>query len=354
MGLSSASNFEPHKLPGRGPWFEGWFTRITDVSANRSVAVIVGSYQPPGNKTFASSWAALLATYPNGSMYTEQVFPSQSDVTILDRGQPVTEDPPKNRPAVFQVNYGLGTLSVNDTTSSLSFVFPSGFSISATLSRRVPWDSTCPDECGPEGWTGKLPTSLLPTHYFVHTLASNAVYTINGQHGVGFAHQEANYGGRFPTAWTWVQGVTASGAAQLVLTGGAFTIAGATVTQFIIGYRSERFLLNFRGIDLDTIHTTMDGCAGSLKVSAFSLNGQHRLELEVSAPLDTFSDPLFFPTPSGWSNNPGSVESYVANAKAVLYDEKAGTQLETLELHQVALEFGGTYRCKHGQSAVIV
>ncbi len=33
-------------------------------------------------------------------------------------------------------------------------------------------------------------------------------------------------------------------------------------------------------------------------------------------------DPLFFPTPSGWSNNPGSVESYVANAKAVLYDEK--------------------------------
>mmetsp|Transcript_21879 Transcript_21879/g.61166 ORF Transcript_21879/g.61166 Transcript_21879/m.61166 type:complete len:375 (+) Transcript_21879:83-1207(+) len=345
LGLASAGPFEPHRLPNKGPWFEGWYTRIIDSVANRSVAVIVGSFQAQGHQMFSSSWAALLATYPNGTMYTEQVFPKQSDVKIFDRGQPVAADPPKNRPSVFQVSSDVGTLSVNDSHSSLSFTFPSGFSVSATLSRRVPWDSSCPDECGPEGWTSHVPARLVPTHYFVHTLASNAVYSVNGENGVGFAHQEANYGGYFPTAWVWVQGVAGNGETTLLLTGGEFTVAGATVKQFIVGYRSQRFKWNFRGVDLDQVRATIDGCASTLKISAVSVCRQRRLEIEVSAPPTSFSQPLFFPTPAGWSNDPGCVESYVALARAVLYDQD-NVELETIAMPQVALEFGGAYRCK--------
>ena len=72
--LSRASPFEPLPVHREGPWFEGWFTRITDDHANRSVAVIVASYQAMGSANFSSSWAAALVSHSNGTMLTEQVW----------------------------------------------------------------------------------------------------------------------------------------------------------------------------------------------------------------------------------------------------------------------------------------
>merc|ERR1712113_1370138 len=79
------------------------------------------------------------------------------------------------------------------------------------------------------------------------------------------------------------------------------------------------------------------------------MGGERHLELEVSAPGNTFSDPLYFPTPEGWSNDPGSVESYKAMASVKLF-KRSGELLEAVDISQTALEFGGSYRCKQGLS----
>ncbi|CAE7618182.1 unnamed protein product [Symbiodinium pilosum] len=106
--LAQASPFEPFPVRADGPWFEGWFTRITDPKENRSVAVIVASYQAKGSINFTSSWAAALVSHANGTVLTEQVFPAQSSVRITDRGQPVTQQLPRDQPAIFEVESEIG------------------------------------------------------------------------------------------------------------------------------------------------------------------------------------------------------------------------------------------------------
>lgn len=348
--LSRASPFEPLPVHREGPWFEGWFTRIVDDHENRSVAVIVASYQAKGSANFSSSWVAALVSHSNGTILTEQVFPAQASVRITDRGLPVDRELPRNQPAVFAVESEVGRLAVNDSKAELLFNFPSGLKIEASLTNRIPWDAACRDTCGPEGWAGRLPSGLLPTHYFVHSLGSTAAYAVNGLRGSGFAHQEANYGSFFPSAWTWVQGVSSDGASQLLLTGGAFTVAELTARQFLLAYRSPRFHWDFRSVDLDHIVTQVDACQGILTLRASKPSTGRQLELSVQAPLGTFSEPLYFPTREGWSNRPGSVESFRAPALVKIFHR--GVLQETLELPQTALEFGGTYRCT--ESAVVV
>ena len=43
---SSSNN--PHVPPGPGPWFEGWYTRVSDINGSRSVAIICASHLPKG------------------------------------------------------------------------------------------------------------------------------------------------------------------------------------------------------------------------------------------------------------------------------------------------------------------
>ena len=40
----------------------------------------------------------------------------------------------------------------------------------------------------------------------------------------------------------WVEGISSDGSSQLLLTGGAFTLAELTARQFLLAYRSPRFL----------------------------------------------------------------------------------------------------------------
>ena len=78
-------------------------------------------------------------------------------------------------------------------------------------SPRVPWSPSHPDTAGPEGWLAR--TRLLPCHYFVHSFASPATYTLRRPRGTigasadggATAHIERNWGRSFPTGWTWAQ-----------------------------------------------------------------------------------------------------------------------------------------------------
>lgn len=314
------------------------------MTKNRSIALICGSLQNKGSKTFNSSWVALLATTPEGQMYTEQVFPDQESIIITDNGQPVTRDPKMNVPASFEWKSSMGVLRFNRNVSSINFTFPSGLVFRMTSETRVPWDASCPDSCGPEGWIGIVPKAL-PTHYFIQSLASDAHYEFNGSKGDGFAHQETNFGSRFPVAWVWIQGISQDGKNQLVVTGGDFTIAGLTIRQFLIGLRTEERQWNFRAIDLDKITGNAEACNNYFELHATSRDGSRRIELKARAPSGTFSEPLYFPTVAGWSNTPGAEESYFATVEVRLYEGSDNVPVEELVLASAALEFGGTFRC---------
>eukprot|EP00929_Paragymnodinium_shiwhaense_P079551 TRINITY_DN41459_c0_g1_i2.p1 TRINITY_DN41459_c0_g1~~TRINITY_DN41459_c0_g1_i2.p1 ORF type:complete len:922 (-),score=130.07 TRINITY_DN41459_c0_g1_i2:102-2867(-) len=326
------------------PWFNGWCTRITDEAAQRSITLILGTFQAAFSQGWDETYVAVLVASPNGSLHTEQAFPDPATVSIEHGGKKTLKLAPHDL-ASFVWKSSLGTLSVNGSSSKLDFVFPSGLEVAADLTDRVPWDAARA-RAGPEGWAGRLPPSLLPTHYYVHSLGSAAEYTVNGEAGSGFAHQEANYGQRFPVAFVWIQGVTDRGSSQLLLTGGKFTIAGVTAEQYIVAYRSPNIQWNFRSINLDKLVASVDSCGGAFSIVATSRDGRRRLEISVTAPKQTFSEPVYIPTANGFSNAPGSVESHTATATLRAYMDNSEVAAEAVNFEHTALEFGGEYVCQ--------
>ncbi|CAK9097360.1 unnamed protein product [Durusdinium trenchii] len=212
------------------------------------------------------------------------------------------------------------------------FVFPSGRRFTAWLEDVAPW--------APEGWIGRLPDAVMPTHYFVRSLRSSSKYQLDMKTGKGFGHQEMNYGRRFPQAFVWVQGTADGGRSQLLLTGGRFTISGITSQHYILTYRSRERSWDFRSIDLHRFRSEVDGCNGTLLLTA--LSGHRRLELRVSAPAESFSEQIYVPTTDGFSREPGSSESHTALAVVRLYDRRKGLRpIEYAIFRQAALERNG-------------
>lgn len=327
----------------RAPWFNGWCTRIVDHTTQRSITLILGTFQAAFSQHLTEAYAAVLVASHNSSLHVEQVFHDPSRVVIAQNGISLAKLPANGRN--FTWTSPIGELQVDGSTSKLGFAFP-GLRLTASLTGRVPWDSSRPN-AGPEGWVGSLPGPLLPTHYFVRTLSSQASYSVDGQSGRGIAHQEANSGMRFPVAFVWAQAVADEGL-SLLLTGGKFTVAGITTLQYIIAYRSQKKHWNFRSIDLDKIVAVADACSGSISLSASSRAGNRHLEIEISAPVQSFSEGIYIPTESGFSNEPGSVESHTATAVVRACTDTQCDELssESTSFTQVALEFGGQYVCK--------
>jgi len=318
--------------------------RVVDHPANRTFSIIVGSFQPAHDPNFNQTWAALLYRDSNGVMRTYQRF--VREVNITERGQPVTHPTDLVSPAIFEFAAPtLGTLLVNDSLATLDFDF-GNLSVSANLSRRVPWDPKEPNGAGPEGWIGHI-SKVLPCNYFVQTLASEVVYSINEPEGetlgTGFAHSETNYGVDFPDAWVWAQAISVDGKSQLLLTGGAFVIAGISTHTYVVAFRAPGREWNFRTTDLDIISPHANACNATLELIAETPLSHRRISLSILAPQDSFSDPLFFPTATGFSDKPGCVESY--SATATVTTSVGGRDVQHHVFPLAALEFGGKMRC---------
>lgn len=373
LGFSVLSSpFAPHVLPpasSPSPFFEGWFTRVVSHDTDLSFSVILGAFRPPHGSAPTEVWACLLLD-DKGNPTTTQGFADPALFQLTVRGQHVTQQPKLGTPASFrwvhQSSSGLnGTLVVDGDNASLDFSFPSAsgfehnFRVQAWLSHRAPWDRSAPDSGGPEGWLAGA-EQLLPTHYYVQSLASSATFKLTELRadgtpigattsGRGFAHQEANWGGTFPEAWVWAQGMTADGQTQMVLTAGEFTVAGITTQQAIIAVRSPTKSVTLRNIDLDRIESVRRPCAGlpSLRILAESRNSSTRLTVTLEAPRNTFSLPLEAPSAEGFSARPGCVESYSAVARVEILQRRdegePWVSVEAFSLRQAALEFGGEY-----------
>ena len=364
-GTAPASPFAPHPLPGvhsASAFFEGWFTRVVSHGDSLSFSVILGSFRPAYGAALTEVWACLLLDR-DGAVTTTQTFLDAGSLRLTAHGRNVTAEPTLGTPADFAWEHeDSGTLVVDGDVARLDFRFPQpqgSILVQVQLAHRVPWDRAAPDSAGPEGWlTGA--DGLLPTHYYVQTLASQASFKLTqltesgraigaGISGRGFAHQEANWGGTFPTAWVWAEGVTADGTAQLVLTAGEFDVAGITAQQAIVAVRTAGTSLTLRSIDLDVILTERRPCepVPSLVIEGVSRNSTRRLAIVLTAPQQSFSQPLEAPAHSGFSSTPGSVESYSATARVELFKrqskDEAWEREHAFALQQGALEFGGQY-----------
>jgi len=317
----------------RGPWFNGWCTRITDLQQGRTLTLILGSFQ--SNETWSQVYAALLVG-ENGRVRSEQVFLDPADVT-MHRGDRLVTKLTKGDQDHNSWTLPIGSFRTNVSISTMDFLFPSGWRFSAQLKNVVPWS--------PEGWVVNLPTSMMPTHYFVRSLVSSTKYELDKVSGEGFAHQEMNYGRRFPVAFVWVQATTDGGRTQLLLTGGKFTISGVTAEHYILAYRSKERHWDFRSIDMHHFQSKVDACNGTLSLTA--LAGTRRLELMISAPAESFSENIYVPTTHGFSEKPGSSESHSALAVVRLHDRRklGGKPEEYAIFRHAALEFGGHYNC---------
>ena len=296
-----------------------------------SFSVIVGSYQPPHGSSVTEVWACLLLDQ-GGNITTAQSFLAPNKLTITDAGGRNISTPPRlGTPSEFRWVWSSGdngrhnnTLTVDGDASVIDFSFSlggatgsgqqisgsggDGLRLQGSLSQRVPWDRAHPDSSGPEGWLEPV-DGVLPTHYYVQTLASKAHYKITpifvssglpagpSLIGGGFAHQEANWGGKFPVSWVWAEAISRDGQTQLVLTAGEFEIAGVTTKQSIIAFRTPGHDVTFRNIDLEPIVFTHKPCgsAPSIILEAINLNATRRLVIEMEAPLRTFSQPLEAP-----------------------------------------------------------
>ena len=96
VAIASASDFDPHSLPASGPYFEVWFSRVTDHTANRSAALIFGVFQPAGDTAPTQVWAAVLvqgAGVPGGGTLTRQLLRASAGLNISRHGHPVTHEP---------------------------------------------------------------------------------------------------------------------------------------------------------------------------------------------------------------------------------------------------------------------
>ncbi|CAE7246595.1 unnamed protein product, partial [Symbiodinium pilosum] len=169
-----------------GPWFNGWCTRITDLKAERTVTLILGSFQD-SEPRWSEVYTAVLVDDAHGNHQMEQVFsdPAQAEMHNADE---LSQELTRRYHDSNSWTLPIGRFQTNGSSSTLDFSFPSGLHLAARLSDRVLWNPGRPFD-GPEGWVQRLPSPMLPTHYFVETLASATEYELNGQQGQGFAHQ---------------------------------------------------------------------------------------------------------------------------------------------------------------------
>ena len=165
LAASRASLFDPHPFPPKGPFFEGWYTRIID--GDDSFGIIFGRVLPQLLGTpLASSYLSILrAGKHGGSMDAADCTASSARVTI--DGKPASTRPNFLSPPSFTWNAsGSGSGSGIYTVTPESTVIDvqcGRVSFSAEIGSAVPWAR------GGRGPAHELDRLPLPLHWFVYS-----------------------------------------------------------------------------------------------------------------------------------------------------------------------------------------
>lgn len=349
----SGSINDPHVPSGKGPWFEGWYTRVSDKGGSRSVAVIVATYLPkdetyvPGK--YLPGYINVLASEGDGApTFSYTVFPEKT--MSLVNGKPVTENPTVSceKESDFEwIAEGYGII----TEDTIDISIPGIVDVYIHTSNRLPWSIKNPSK-SIEGWMAYFD---FPTHWWVNSLGSDAEYEYtlheNGEpetfQGTGYAEQEKNWSEVFPQAWIWSQGISAGNTSQYVLTSTKVELAkGIILYPWLASYRSPNLSWNFNFSWAGSyLKTTKNPCAGTCTM--VFRDTYRSLVFEMSAPPRSFGD-VSIPTAEGFIPEMGG-ESFSATVNVTAYRHYPLLGLKRLvdsqTFQNAVLEFGNEWRC---------
>jgi len=373
----SATLQDPHPFPSQGPWFEGWYTRLVDTTNGHSFAIINALMLDQSQNN--NGYLAIMHATNNTSKPMEvfESFPQFPNITDC-QSNPVSKDPDLFSPPCFKwVAGGCKNSYKGSPTDCEGYIFSSqastvfeftnyatqsdgtvnGVSLKFSMGEITPWDDS---GLGPMGIAETMPN--LGLYWYVYSLGTKTQYEYttfnvsqNGEtiikeklSGSGLAHQEKNWGGTFPRAWIWAQGVSEDGNVHFALAGGPKTLPVVHVEPvlWLVGYRSPQvgsWDLNPQHVN-QTFTPSIDACNGHfvLTVAGFL----RKIVINIQAQPSTFNDCLYGPSAKGFS--PMCLESFVAKATITAY-ERSGLSwdlIETQTLSLSSLEFGGEYTCK--------
>ena len=337
----------------KGPWFEGWYTRITDVDGKRSVAVIGASYLPEGMSYYPGmkmpGYLAVLISEGDGDITrVYEVFPQST--TFVQWEEPLFGNSYCMIPGDFEwsaENYG------HITQDMIDINIPGVLDISAaSFHNLIPWNSII-HGLGPEGLVQCL--CLTPVHWYVFSIGSDTSYyrlSIHGDidyeisSGMGYVHQEKNWGKAFPPSWIWAEGINHNNTSQFALSGGKLEPGYYLSEAWLVGFRSPYVHWDFRPSIFGTVfESVINACSGYFKLTA--RNHRRRIVIEATAPVETFS-PVSIPTVSGFEPD-GAVESFSATVEISAYwlSLPGGEILmDRRFFYNAGLEFGSGFMCE--------
>jgi hypothetical protein len=384
---ASVLNSQPIAI--RGPFFQGWLLRTVDHRNSRSFIVIVGSFSSKGSKRFDEHYVFCGVSTKDEGIVNYEAFPEPNTVTITGSSPSLPSILANFRPSFKQntnitwTAENIGYFKLTNEECSADFKL-GGSHIKFSTINRMPWSRSNIYSAGPEGWLGY--TSLLPCHYFVHSVGSDCTYSLSlpthnekrgsngGQSdvkgnqnrsllpdetvrnilctGTGYSHIEGNHGSFFPSGWVWSQSISPVNNASFSLTGGKFEIGILAPVTFILFVRTGRTTKIFRTTGFDAFSYDLDGVTGTAKLTAHSFSGKDRVDLVIQSKSSvsggSFGAPLYIPTAKGFSNTPGCVETYTADALLTLYErDKSASEYiekERLTFPLTAFEFGGSFQ----------
>jgi len=349
---------QPHVVPQSGPWFEGWYLRITPTNVNHgSIGAIIGSYLPPKpqnsiDKSLMGYAAILNGGQKNQALRAIEFFPKKVKMFMNKNDAVISEPRPGGSEAFRWVGEDAGELTEN----GLALSFPSGDRLQINWADISPWS---PSGLGPEGTLSLI--KLIPLHWYVHSLKSLAKFRLEEKksdgkvqvtEGQGYLHLEKNWGRSFPDSYVWAQGIDLKTNTVLALAGGRPFQAGLIRPEvWILGYRSPNHKINFRTQDPGTmIESKVDGCRGQFELSAANL--KHRIKISANAAKGSFGQ-ISIPKENGFVPN-GSEQSFQTEISIELFKKEidfsnhrddALKAIEKTIIKNGALEFGGKFKC---------
>ena len=356
-----------------GPFFQGWLLRVIDHDQSLSAICIVGSFSARKQAQYTENYVFCAVDSPSMTEHAE-MFIDSSDVSVgkVSNRYQALDIKWESREAHF---------TFNDTHCTGQFNFPGKFSITFNATDRIQWapQSKHFSFGGPEGWLGMM-SSLMPCHYFVHSVGSRCFYliqranqeirarpritplfgsllrrfvhqgrtplqTISGQ---GFAHIEGNHGTAFPEGWIWSQGIAVNNTASYSLALGKFAIAGMTPTNCVLYLRrTSGETVVVRTTDLDQMSYTTNATDGSILLLGTSVLKRFKMQLSIQpqgSATAAFSVKVQIPTVDGFTQDPGCKETYTALATVKYTDTSAQQPVEEEYLFPLsALEYGGSF-----------
>ncbi len=317
---------QAHAFQSEGPWFEGWYTRVTDEQNHVSFAVVTTSAIHDGESLrpvdIPGGYVAIVIR-DHAVTFSSEAFPAR---TMM-----------KNVGDDFVWKSAQGSVTAHETSISLP-----DSEVQLKIESQIPWGGD-----GPEGWLSNLP---LPLHWYVHNIGGRAAYHLRYKladgswrelNGKGLVHQEKNWGGVFPASWVWLE--ASSRDASISLAGGDLEINGVLTHTYLLGYRTKKLSIDFnlgQGL-LTSFNDSINSCARSFDLTAY--NAKYKLVLRASA-----SDfvALSIPTNAGYERN-RAIESFKSKIQVQLYEANGFVLSPSYELidsrviEDAALEFGG-------------